>query len=47
MVWPPPETYGGMRALARELLPGARFRRHLLWRYSLIWRKPGPLATDR
>ena len=21
-------------------LPGARVRRHLLWRYSLVWRKP-------
>jgi SAM-dependent methyltransferase len=40
-VWPPPETYPGMRRLAAELLPGARFRRHLLWRYSLIWTRPG------
>jgi hypothetical protein len=39
-VWPPPETYAGMRNLAAELLPGARFRRHLLWRYSLVWSKP-------
>jgi SAM-dependent methyltransferase len=39
-VWPPPETYAGMRDLAAELLPGARFRRHLLWRYSLVWTKP-------
>lgn len=23
-----------------RLLPGARYRRHLLWRYSLIWTKP-------
>ena len=37
------------RARAREqehelppgrLLPGVRYRRHLLWRYSLLWRKP-------
>jgi SAM-dependent methyltransferase len=27
---------------AARLLPGARVRRHLLWRYSLIWRKPDP-----
>jgi 2-polyprenyl-3-methyl-5-hydroxy-6-metoxy-1,4-benzoquinol methylase len=39
-VWPPPETFAGMRRLARELLPGVRYRRHLLWRYSLIWTKP-------
>ena len=41
IVWPPPETYAGMGRLARELLPGVRYRRHLLWRYSLIWTKPG------
>jgi SAM-dependent methyltransferase len=29
------------RALACELLPGARVRRHLFWRYSIVWRKPG------
>jgi predicted TPR repeat methyltransferase len=25
---------------AARLLPGARYRRHLLWRYSLLWTKP-------
>lgn len=39
-VWPPPETYASMRRIATELLPGARFQRHLLWRYSLTWTKP-------
>jgi SAM-dependent methyltransferase len=39
-VWPPPETFVGMRRLAVELLPGVRYRRHLLWRYSLTWTKP-------
>ncbi|MCZ2828052.1 class I SAM-dependent methyltransferase [Modestobacter sp. VKM Ac-2986] len=39
-VWPPPETHAGMRALATGLLPGLRWRRHLLWRWSLVWRKP-------
>jgi SAM-dependent methyltransferase len=39
-LWPPPETYAAMRRIARELLPGVRYRRHLLWRYSLIWSKP-------
>jgi hypothetical protein len=38
--WPLPETYAGMRRIARAVLPGARFRRRLLWRYSLLWAKP-------
>ncbi len=38
--WPPPLTYRQMRRLAAEVLPGARYRRHLLQRYSLVWRKP-------
>lgn len=39
-VWPPPVTFRGMRDLAAEILPGAEFRRHLLWRYSIVWRRP-------
>ncbi|MBV9847962.1 MAG: class I SAM-dependent methyltransferase [Kutzneria sp.] len=39
-VWPPPETYADMRRIASEILPGVRYRRHLLWRYSLTWTKP-------
>jgi 2-polyprenyl-3-methyl-5-hydroxy-6-metoxy-1,4-benzoquinol methylase len=39
IVWPPPERYSTMRRLATELLPGVRWRRHLLWRYSLLWVK--------
>jgi SAM-dependent methyltransferase len=39
-VWPPPLSYAGMRALAWQELPGARYRRHLLCRYSLLWVKP-------
>lgn len=38
--WPPPETHDGMRSIAAEVLPGARFRRHLLWRHSITWTKP-------
>ncbi|MFD5555029.1 class I SAM-dependent methyltransferase [Streptomyces sp. NPDC127068] len=34
--------YGQVRAGARRLLPGVRYRRHVLRRYSLTWRKPGP-----
>ncbi len=43
-VWPPPETYTGMRRLADDLLPGARFRRHALWRYSIVWSKPASVG---
>nr|WP_207926779.1 class I SAM-dependent methyltransferase [Actinocrispum wychmicini] len=40
VVWPPPVTYTQMRRLARSLLPGVHYRRHVLWRYSLLWKKP-------
>jgi 2-polyprenyl-3-methyl-5-hydroxy-6-metoxy-1,4-benzoquinol methylase len=30
---------GEVRSIAAEVLPGARIKRHLLWRYSLIWKK--------
>jgi 2-polyprenyl-3-methyl-5-hydroxy-6-metoxy-1,4-benzoquinol methylase len=39
MVWPPPATYREMKRIARRVLPGVRYRRHLLGRYSLIWTK--------
>ena len=39
-IWPPPQTYAQVRRIAAETLPGVRYRRHLLWRYSLIWAKP-------
>ncbi|MEU8245887.1 class I SAM-dependent methyltransferase [Nonomuraea sp. NPDC048916] len=39
-VWPPPVTYPQMRTLASDILPGSHYRRHLLWRYSITWRKP-------
>ena len=32
-------TITQIRALADELLPGANVRRHLLWRYSLVYRR--------
>ena len=33
-------TVGEVRSAAAKLLPGARIRQHLFWRYSLVWRKP-------
>ena len=39
-VWPPPLTYDELRADAARLLPGVRYRRHVLWRYSLVWTRP-------
>ena len=38
--WPPPLTYGQTRSLATRTLPGARYRRRLMWRYTLCWTKP-------
>ncbi len=37
----PEMTWADVHATARDVLPGVRYRRHLLWRYSLCWRKPG------
>ena len=36
----PPHSWREVRAAAAETLPGVRYRRHLLWRYSLRWQKP-------
>lgn len=33
-------TLREIRAVAAEITPGARVRRHLFWRYSLVWRAP-------
>jgi SAM-dependent methyltransferase len=41
VIWPPAETYRDIRRIAGGLLPGMRYRRHLLWRYSIRWTKPG------
>jgi SAM-dependent methyltransferase len=40
-LWPPPMTYAHMHNITSRLLPGSRFRRRLLWRYSVTWSKPG------
>jgi hypothetical protein len=36
----PDMTWAQVHKTAARLLPGARYRRHLLWRYSLVWTKP-------
>ena len=33
-------TLPEIRAAAAEIMPGARIRRHVFWRYSLVWRAP-------
>ncbi|OKH99073.1 methyltransferase type 12 [Streptomyces sp. CB02923] len=33
-------TYGQVRSVAQRLLPGVRYRRHVLRRYVLTWAKP-------
>lgn len=34
------QTLGEIHDICRKILPGATIRRHLLWRYSIVWRKP-------
>jgi hypothetical protein len=33
-------TLSAARQVCERVLPGAQVRSHLLWRYSIIWRKP-------
>jgi ubiquinone/menaquinone biosynthesis C-methylase UbiE len=40
-------TVSQMQALADEILPGATVRRHLLWRYSLVFRNAEPQITPK
>jgi len=40
IVWPPPQTYAEVRRDAERVLPGVRYRRHVLFRYSLVWARP-------
>ena len=37
-------TMAEVRSLAESLLPGAAVRRHLFWRYSLVWQNPAVRA---
>jgi len=32
-------TMNEVRALCADILPGARVKKHLLWRYSIVWEK--------
>ena len=32
-------TMNEVRQLCADILPGASVRKHLLWRYSVVWRK--------
>jgi SAM-dependent methyltransferase len=43
---PPRHTYREIRDMATTRLPAARYRRHAMWRYSVVWRKPAASATD-
>ncbi|MEZ5192991.1 MAG: hypothetical protein R2734_11085 [Nocardioides sp.] len=36
----PDHTFGELRELAGRVLPGARLRRRLFFRYTLAWTKP-------
>jgi 2-polyprenyl-3-methyl-5-hydroxy-6-metoxy-1,4-benzoquinol methylase len=38
--WPPRRTFREIRRLVARVLPGARYRRHVLWRYTVTWTKP-------
>jgi 2-polyprenyl-3-methyl-5-hydroxy-6-metoxy-1,4-benzoquinol methylase len=38
--WPPPDTFADIRRIAAQELPGVQYQRHVLWRYTLVWRKP-------
>jgi SAM-dependent methyltransferase len=38
---PPTMTLDDIRARTAQLLPGAKVRRRLLWRYTIVWSKPG------
>jgi SAM-dependent methyltransferase len=43
-VMEPDMSWSQVRRSTARLLPGARYRRHLLWRYSLMWTKPAAAA---
>jgi len=40
IVWPPPVTYAEAQRIAKDVLPGVRYRREIKFRYPLAWRRP-------
>ena len=36
----PEESYTEVRRIVADVLPGARYRRHNLFRYSIVWTRP-------
>jgi hypothetical protein len=36
----PDMSWREIRETAQGIIPGVRYRRHFMWRYSLLWRKP-------
>ena len=44
MRWPPPMSINEMRSLVERELPGARFRRHMAHRFSIVWHAPDPIS---
>lgn len=42
----PAESSVDVAAAARDALPGVRMRRHLYWRYSLVWHAPGAFRAE-
>ena len=40
VMWPPDTTFADIRQAAADLLPGARIRRLLFFRYGLEWTRP-------
>jgi 2-polyprenyl-3-methyl-5-hydroxy-6-metoxy-1,4-benzoquinol methylase len=37
---PPTMSYADIAREAAQIMPGAKLRRRLFWRYTLVWRKP-------
>jgi SAM-dependent methyltransferase len=40
------ETMSRIRRCCRVALPGAKIRRHLFWRYSVVWEEAGATAAE-
>lgn len=36
----PTETFAEARRIVHAVLPGARYKRHIMWRWSAVWTKP-------